>query len=84
MPEISRFYGIRITMYYAPKEHPPAHFHAEVGDDDAMIDIATGNTLEGWIPNKSLSKVREWCELQQNWTRSMSRHESLQPIAPLP
>ena len=27
MPEISRFFSIRITMYY--DEHRPPHFHAE-------------------------------------------------------
>jgi hypothetical protein len=88
MPEISRFYGIRITMYYAPKEHPPPHFHAEVGDDEAVILIATGQLIEGRIPNAALSKVQLWCELhrtelQQNWTYAMSRQQSLEPIEPL-
>ena len=27
MPEISLFYGIRITMYY--DDHNPPHFHVE-------------------------------------------------------
>jgi hypothetical protein len=29
MPEISRFLGIVIRMYY--RDHPPPHFHAEYG-----------------------------------------------------
>lgn len=28
MPEISRFYGIIIKMFFKPKEHEPAHIHA--------------------------------------------------------
>ncbi|MBT3222568.1 MAG: DUF4160 domain-containing protein, partial [Proteobacteria bacterium] len=30
MPELCRFYGIIIRMYYA--DHNPAHFHAYYGD----------------------------------------------------
>ncbi|NWF66483.1 MAG: DUF4160 domain-containing protein [Campylobacterales bacterium] len=30
MPEISSFYGIRITIYF--DEHPPMHFHAEYAE----------------------------------------------------
>lgn len=32
MPTISMFYGIIIRMYYAPKEHPPPHFHVYYGE----------------------------------------------------
>lgn len=37
MPEISLFYGIRITMYY--DDHNPLHFHAEYNGNKAIIDI---------------------------------------------
>lgn len=30
MPEISRFLGISITMYF--KDHVPPHFHADITD----------------------------------------------------
>lgn len=30
MPEISRFLGIVVYMYY--KDHAPPHFHAEYGE----------------------------------------------------
>lgn len=36
MPEISRFYGIVIQIYYA--DHPPPHFHALYGGRKATID----------------------------------------------
>jgi hypothetical protein len=39
MPEISRFFGIVIKMFY--DDHNPPHFHAEYGEHAALIDIAT-------------------------------------------
>lgn len=35
MPEISLFYGIRVTMYY--DDHDPPHFHAEYNGNKAII-----------------------------------------------
>ncbi len=32
MPEISRFYGIVIKMFFKPKEHEPSHLHALYGE----------------------------------------------------
>ena len=37
MPEISLFYGIRVTMYY--NDHMPPHFHAEYNGQKALVDI---------------------------------------------
>jgi hypothetical protein len=87
MPTISRFFGILIQMYYFPKEHPPAHFHAIYADDEATIDIETLDVLAGELPPRALSMVLEWGrlhqrELMENWTRCQ-RQEPLQPIPPL-
>jgi len=35
MPELSRFYGIVIKMYY--NDHNPPHFHVEYSGDEAII-----------------------------------------------
>jgi len=43
MPEVSLFYGIRITMYYS--EHNPPHFHAEYAGYKALIDICNWQVL---------------------------------------
>ena len=51
MPELSRFFGIIIAMYY--NDHPPPHFHAKYGDDEATIRIDDGKVPEG-----SLSRPR--------------------------
>ena len=37
MPEISRFYGIVIQLYYG--DHLPPHFHAIYSGASAKIDI---------------------------------------------
>ncbi|GAB4407628.1 MAG: hypothetical protein Kow00123_20580 [Anaerolineales bacterium] len=38
MPEISRFFGIVIKMYF--DDHLPPHFHAEYGEYKAVVDIS--------------------------------------------
>ncbi len=60
MPVLSRFYGIIIRMYFQQAEHNPPHIHALYGEDMAAIDIQTGEVLEGHLPPKALSMVREW------------------------
>ncbi|MEH1792755.1 DUF4160 domain-containing protein [Nostoc sp.] len=45
MPEISRFFGIIITMYY--NDHPPPHFHVRYNNQKAIVSIQTVEILEG-------------------------------------
>ena len=45
MPEVSRFFGIIIALYY--NDHAPPHFHAKYGEDEATIIIETGEVLDG-------------------------------------
>ena len=45
MPEISRFFGIIILMYY--RDHPPPHFHVRYGEQKAIISIETLTLLRG-------------------------------------
>ena len=37
MPEISRFFGIIVAMFYS--DHPPPHFHVRYGRERAVIEI---------------------------------------------
>ena len=48
MPELCRFYGIVIRMYF--DDHLPAHFHAVYGGDEAVIGIETLAVLNGRLP----------------------------------
>lgn len=48
MPEISLFYGIRVTMYY--EDYNPPHFHAEYNGNKALIDIVEARVLKDGLP----------------------------------
>ena len=85
MPEISRFLGIIIAMYY--KDHRTAHFHAKYGNFEALIEIETGGVLRGHLPPRVLGLVQEWRELYkgdllQDWQFAEAR-KPLRRIKPL-
>ncbi len=63
MPEICRFYGIVIKMFF--DDHAPPHFHAVYGDDEALVDINTLGLFAGRLPPRALSLVIEWASLHQ-------------------
>ena len=52
MPEISRFFGIIVAMFY--NDHNPPHFHARYGEHKAVIAIETGEIIEGRLPPRVL------------------------------
>lgn len=84
MPEISKFYGIIITMFI--QEHNPPHFHVRYNEYRALIDIQTGE-LTGNLPRRVIHLVYEWLdthkdELMENWRR-IETGEELQKIKPL-
>ncbi|MFV0339397.1 MAG: DUF4160 domain-containing protein [Parachlamydiaceae bacterium] len=85
MPEISRFFGIVIAMYY--KEHNPPHFHVRYNDSKAMISIKDLAILEGKLSPKVLGIVVEWAsqyqnELLEDWNLAQKFAE-LKKIPPL-
>jgi len=85
MPQISRFFGIIIFMYF--DDHNPPHFHAHYGDFKAVISIANFALLEGKLPAKTLGLVVEWAvlhqeELMNNW-RLMEESKPMLKIDPL-
>ena len=72
MPEVSRFYGIIIKMFFKPKEHEPAHIHALYEEYMGVFDINTFEMTEGDLPNRAQKMVKEWLnehkdELQEMW-----------------
>jgi len=83
MPEISRFYGIIIAMFFA--YHPPPHFHARYGNHKISIKIDDFSVLEGYIPPRALGLVMEWAakhreELLDNWDLA----QNLRPLVKIP
>ena len=83
MPVISRFYGIVIRMYFIQAEHTPPHVHAIYGDDTAEIVIQDGRILEGYLPPKALSMVREWVEINKDELLMIWKSQEFRPIKPL-
>ena len=85
MPEISRFFGITIRMYY--DEHNPPHFHAIYGRQEAQIGINPIVILEGKLSKRAISMVVEWAalhqhELMHNWQR-LRLDQITEKISPL-
>jgi Domain of unknown function (DUF4160) len=76
MPTIAWFYGIAIRMYFL--DHPPPHFQAIYGEHEANVAIATGDVIEGRLPQTAARLVKQWtlayqAELQANWNRARAR-----------
>ncbi|MEH1882497.1 MULTISPECIES: DUF4160 domain-containing protein [unclassified Nostoc] len=85
MPEISRFFGIIITMYY--NDHPPPHFHVRYNNQKAIVSIQTVEILEGELTPRLLKLVTEWAtlhqaELMEDWELARD-NQTLQKISPL-
>lgn len=85
MPEISRFFGIIIAMFY--NDHSPPHFHARYGGERAIIAIESLTVLEGRLSPRVLGLVMEWAaihqgELLEDWNLARAQ-APLRPIEPL-
>jgi len=85
MPEVSRFFGIVIKMFFS--DHQPAHFHAIYGEYEVLIEIETLSVFRGALPRRALALVLEWAalhtlELREDWRRSRAG-QALYEIDPL-
>lgn len=81
MPEISRFLGIVVAIFY--KDHRPPHFHAKYGSFAIVVQINDG-VVEGRFPARALALVIEWynlhkSELLEDWQLA----EQLKPLNPI-
>lgn len=85
MPEISRFFGIVIKMFW--EDHNPPHFHAFYSGDLALVDITTLSVFAGRLPPRALGLVIEWAtlhrqELLDDWRKAQDQ-QALRKIEPL-
>ena len=85
MPQISRFFGIVIYMYY--DDHPPPHFHAKYGNREVQININDLSVINGSLPARALGLVIEWAsqhkdEIKSNWdlVSSMNIPHRIEPL----
>jgi hypothetical protein len=85
MPEISRFLGIVIGMFW--DEHRPPHFHVRYGECEASVSIDELMVIEGRLPPRVRGLVIEWAslhqaELRRNWAAA-EKDRPLRKIEPL-
>lgn len=85
MPEISRFYGIVIKIYY--DDHNPPHFHAEYGEFETLFEIRTLNKISGQLPNRATRLVKKWAiqnedKLMEQWekAKSLEKPNKIEPL----
>ena len=81
MPEISRFLGIVVLMYF--DEHNPPHFHVKYNEYKAVVEIKTLNILAGHLPGKVRGLVEEWAEIYQDELLTMWNTKEFRKIKPL-
>ena len=84
MPELARFLGIVIGMFY--REHGAAHFHAVYGEHEISVEVESG-AIHGQFPARALKLVVEWKDLHKpelldNWQLA-KQGQPLKRIAPL-
>ena len=83
MPEISRFYGIIIKMFFKPKEHEPSHIHALYGEYIGIFDLKTLEMTDGDLPQKAQNLVKEWLAINKEKLQKMWETQKIEKLPPL-
>ena len=83
MPEICRFYGIIIKMFFKPKEHEPAHIHAIYNECVGIFFFFSFEMIDGDLPPKAQSLVKEWLENNYNKLIEMWNTQIITKLEPL-
>jgi hypothetical protein len=85
MPEICRFLGISIIMYF--NDHNPPHYHVKYNEYRAILEIGTSRIMDGELPPRVLGLVVEWAglhrtELIEDWEliRSTGEYKAIEPL----
>ena len=83
MPEIARFYGIIIKMYFIYSEHNPPHIHALYGDNVVAIAINDFHIMSGGLPPKAMQLVLELMKIHQKELLDMWNSQNIHKIEAL-
>lgn len=81
MPEIAKFYGIIIKLFFG--DHPPPHFHAVYGEHIGLFSIDTIEMIEGDLPNRARNLVVEWAEINRQELKRMWETQEFRKLPPL-
>ena len=82
MPEIARFYGIVVKIYFG-REHNPPHVHCIYGEKMASFDLRDLSLLEGDLPLKAIALCTEWLQLYKNELMEMWNTQTIHRLPPL-
>ena len=83
MPEVSRFYGIVVKMFFKPKEHDPSHIHAIYGEYVGVFDLASMEMTDGDLPLTAQRLVKEWLAQHKDELEEMWRTQRIVQLPPL-
>jgi len=83
MPEIARFYGIIVKMFFREKEHEPPHVHAIYGEYVGLLDLESGEMIEGDLPARAYRLAKEWLETHRGELRNMWQSQQIRKLPPL-
>ena len=83
MPEITRFYGIVIKMFFKPKEHEPSHIHALYGEYMGEFNILSGEMIQGDLPKRAQAMVLIWLQRHRDELQKMWETQKIEKLPPL-
>jgi hypothetical protein len=83
MPEISRFFGMIVKMFFLGGEHNPPHIHITYNEYVGIIDIQTIQMIEGDLPPRALKLVKEWVNEYQKELLEMWNMQVFKKLPPL-
>ena len=83
MPEIVRFYGIVIKMFFKPKEHEPSHIHAIYNEHVGLFNLRTCKMFEGDLPKIAQQLFSEWLEIPKEELLEMWDKQVITKLPPL-
>ena len=81
VPEIARFYGIVIKLFFG--DHPPPHFHAIYGERIALFSIDSLKMIEGDLPNRAKKLVVEWAPINKKGLQDIRDTQEFHRLPPL-
>ena len=83
VPEICRFLGIVIKMYF--DEYEPPHIHALYGEYMGSINIKTLKLDKGDLPYNAFNLVKKWLKLEGNQKKLLKMWETkkIKKLSPL-
>jgi hypothetical protein len=87
MPELSRFLGMTIRMFFKDNQkHYKPHIHVVYNDEDVVVSL-DGEILDGSLPRKQMRVLWGWLEIHEDelykaWNKVVNGHnpDKIEPL----